>query len=173
MQGELIMSTKDLFPKAPQEIHTGTEHSSAHYVRKRDYYAIHDQPQGVAAPVAAALLDDGAIAVFQGAPNAATASAATGRLGPVYALQPGDLLAVPTGLIFVRFPTGTAAASREKQITQAGYELVEIPSYAPQAAWVRARTREIADSLANIPALEQLPDVENIEPQMLMERHAR
>ena len=166
------MSTKDLFPKAPRDIHAGAEHSSAHYVRKPDYYAIHDQPQGVAAAGAAALLDDGAIAVFQGQPDTATVSA-TGRLGPVYALQPGDLLAVPTGLIFVRFPTGTSAASRAKQIAQAGYELVEIPSYAPQAAWVRARTGQIADSLANITALDQLPDVENIEPQMLMERHAR
>ena len=167
------MPAKNLFPKAPREIHAGAEHSRAHYVRKPDYYAIHGQPHGVAATGAAALLDDGAIAVFRGAPNTATASAAKGRLGPVYALQPGDLLAVPTGLIFVRFPVGTDAASREKQIAQAGFELVEIPSYAPQAAWVRARTGEIADSLANLTALEQLPGVENIEPQMLMERHAR
>ena len=167
------MSTKDLFPKAPREIHTGAEHSSAHYVRKPGYYAIHDQPQGVAATGAAALLDDGAIAVFQGEPDTATAASPTGRLGPVYALQPGGVLAVPTGLIFVRFPPGTSAASHAKQIAEAGYELVEIPSYAPQAAWVRARTGQIADSLANMTALEQLPDVENIEPQMLMERHAR
>jgi hypothetical protein len=167
------MSTKDLFPKAPREIRTGAEHSGARYVRKPDYYAMHDQQPGTSAAGAAALLNEGTIAVFQGLPNTTAAASTTARLGPVYALQPGDLLAIPTGLIFVRFPTGTVAASRGKELAQAGYELVEIPSYAPQAAWVRSRSGQIADSLANVSALEQLPDVENIEPQMLMERHAR
>ena len=167
------MSTRDLFPKAPREIHAGAEHSSAHYVYKAGYYAVHDQPPGTLAPGAAALLDEGAIAIYQGAPDLATATSATTRLGPVYALQPGDLLAVPTGLVFVRFSSGIAAATHAKDIEQAGYELVEIPSYAPQAAWVRARSGDIADALADFAALAQLPDAENAEPQMLMERHAR
>lgn len=49
------------------------------------------------------------------------------------------------------------------------YELVESLAYAPQAAWLRAPAGDIADALAGLPRLEQLPDVENVEPQMLME----
>jgi len=50
---------------------------------------------------------------------------------------------------------------------------VEIPAYAPNAAWLRARSGEIADALAGTPALDALPDLEAVEPQMLMERARR
>lgn len=167
------MSTTDPFPRSPQQIRTGTERSTTLYVRKPGYYAVHGRQPGTPAAGAAALLNEGAIAVFQGEPSRTEAASTTHTIGPVYALQPSDLLAIPTGLIFARFPTGTAAASRGEDINRAGYELVESPSYAPHAAWVRARSGKIADALANISALEQLPGVENVEPQMLMERRPR
>lgn len=48
-------------------------------------------------------------------------------------------------------------------------ELVESLAYVPQAAWLRAPSGDIAAALAGLSRLEQLADVENVEPQMLME----
>jgi hypothetical protein len=141
------------------------------YVLKAGHYAVHQRSSTLPARGAVLSLDDGdsAIVVFQGEPDEMAEAAQTGGLSPVYGLQPGDLPAVPTGRVFVRFAEGVKAESHRQQISQAGYELVESLAYAPQAAWLRSRSGDIADALAGIPALEQLPDVENVEPQMLKE----
>ncbi|NJN29890.1 MAG: hypothetical protein HC824_05115 [Synechococcales cyanobacterium RM1_1_8] len=45
--------------------------------------------------------------------------------------------------------------------------------FAPQGAWVRSRSGTTLDSLQQIDQLRSLADVENVEPQMLMERRSR
>ena len=168
-----MSSKKDYFSKYPRQIRANMASSAPLYVLKSDQYAVHQRSPDLPAPDAALLLDDGAIAVFQGEPDEATEASQAGDLSPVYGLQPGGVPAVPTGRVFVRFAEGVKAESRRQEIGRAGYELVESPVYAPQAAWLRARSGETADALAGIPKLEQLPDVENVEPQMLMERTRR
>ena len=164
-----MSSKKDYFSKYPQQIRANMSPSAPLYVRKSDYYAVHNRSPELPAPGAVLLLNDGEIAVFQGEPDEARLTAETGALSPVYALQPSGLPAVPTGQIFVRFAEGVKAESRRQEINRAGYELVESVPYAPHAAWLRARSGDIAAALAGIPRLEQLPDVENVEPQMLLE----
>jgi len=66
-----------------------------------------------------------------------------------------------------------AAETRRKELARAGYEVVQLLVYAPQAAWVRARSGGIAEALTSIPALEALAEVENVEPQMLMKSTQR
>ncbi|NJR61239.1 MAG: hypothetical protein HC769_21845 [Cyanobacteria bacterium CRU_2_1] len=92
---------------------------------------------------------------------------------PVYSLRSGDSFMVPTGLVFVRFAEGVPAESHQDAIEQAGYKINEIPPYAPHAAWVYAQSGEIADALSQLSKLEAIPDVENVEPQMLMQRSHR
>jgi hypothetical protein len=82
-------------------------------------------------------------------------------------------VAVPTGQIFLRFKEGVDASTRREEIERAGYEIVQIPPYAPSSAWVRSASGDLAKSLADIEALERLADVENVEPQMLVERTLR
>jgi hypothetical protein len=120
------------------------------------------------------VLDAGRIAVFSGDFGRATASAESGatEIGPVY-LSPDGVLAVPTGLVFVRFAKGTSAHARRADLERAGFEIVQVPAYAPHAAWVRARTGGIAGSLAGVVELDTIPGAQNAEPQMLMERVAR
>jgi hypothetical protein len=163
-----MSSPKDHFSEYPQQVPASTERPASLYVRQPGYYAVHDRRPDMPAPGAALLLNDGAIAVFRGEPDETQAASMAGTLGPVYALQPGGPPAVPTGLVFVRFAEGVAADSHGEEIDRAGYEVAESLSYAPQAAWLRARSGRIADALAGIPALEKMPDVENVEPQMLM-----
>jgi hypothetical protein len=170
----------------PSEIRAGGRASPTVYVRRPDHYAVLRRRQGDPADDAVLTLDGGSIAVFRGqadAQSSATAGDASRRaaagagegpvVGPVYALAPNGPLAVPTGLIFARFADGVAADSRRDDLRRLGYDVVEVPSYAPNAAWLRAQSGEIADALAGAPALEALPDVEAVEPQMLMESARR
>ena len=62
---------------------------------------------------------------------------------------------------------------RRAEIEAAGYEMAQALDYAPHAAWVRARSGRIADALNGLRRLEAIPDVENVEPQMLTPRAAR
>src|SRR5262245_12220424 len=109
------MPSKDPFSEHPRELRAGTGRSSALYVRKPGYYAVHDRQPDAPAPGSVALLNEGAIAVFQGQPDQAAGASTAGTLGPVYELQPGGALAVPTGLVFVRFADTINAESRVKE----------------------------------------------------------
>lgn len=71
-------------------------------------------------------------------------------------------------MVFVRFTEGVTADERAEEIRRAGYEISERIDYAPNAAWLRADSRSIVDALKRIKALEQMPGIENVEPQMLM-----
>ncbi|QKQ76371.1 hypothetical protein [Nostoc sp. TCL240-02] len=175
----------DYFSEYPEEIRVGSNRTAVSYTRKSGYYAIHydNQPKTVA-PGAILQLNDGAMstmvtepcrsagysyAVFPGEPN----QSEQGKLSPVYTIEPNGSLAVPTGLVFIRFAEGVDIESQHEAINQAGYEVVESLDYAPHAAWLRAQSGNIADAIAKIPQLEAIPKVENIEPQMLMERGLR
>ncbi|MBE8999498.1 hypothetical protein IQ274_15000 [Nostoc sp. LEGE 12447] len=167
----------DYFSEYPEQIRVGSDSTAISYTRKSGYYAIHynNQPKTVA-PGAILQLNDGAMstkgyayAVFPGEPN----QSEQGKLSPVYTIEPNGSLAVPTGLVFIRFAEGVDVKSQHEAINRAGYEVVKSLDYAPHAAWLRAQSGNIADAIAKIPQLEAIPKVENIEPQMLMERGLR
>jgi hypothetical protein len=142
------------------------------YLLSDEYYAEHGCPRGAPAPDAVLVLSGGEIVVFRLPDRAPIDRRCGAAVGPVYATPDGSM-AVPTGRHFVRFRAGISAAARALEIEGVGFELVHVPGYAPNAAWVRAKDSNIAASLAGIAALEALPDVENVEPQMLMERARR
>ena len=168
---------QDYFSEYPQQIRFGTEQSTVLYSRKPGYYAVHYKQPGTVAPGAVLQLNDGAIAVFQGEPdeseNAIRLASTTGTLGPIYTLQADGTLAVPTGLVFIRFVEGVEVESHREAIKQAGYEIAQSLSYAPHTAWLHAPSGNILDALVGISKLEAIPNVENVEPQMLMERVQR
>lgn len=164
----------------PQQLRLNRERSEMIYVQKPGYYAVHYGHPDAAPTNAIAVLEDGAIAIF----SEDTVPASTHRstlentennvvLTPVYAIEPGGALAVPTGLVFMRFAATTSAEAHQEAILAAGYEIVETPPYATQAAWVRSQSGRVADSLAGISRLWAIEDVENVEPQMLMQRVQR
>ena len=79
---------------------------------------------------------------------------------------------VPSGRVFVRFAPAVTAASRRAELLKAGYRIVALPSYAPQAAWLEAADDVVAHALQGVARLEALADVENVEPQWLGMREA-
>ncbi len=154
------------FPNYPRQLSQSQKQDGKPFRLQEDTYAVHGREPGSPPKDALFTLKGGDIAVHRGDPAAA---AAKGRqVGPVYALPEGPL-AVPTGLLFIRFKEGTAAAERRGEIERSGYEIVKIPGYAPHAAWVRSRDGDIASSLRDMRSLASLRGVENVEPQMLME----
>ena len=165
---------KDYFSEYPEQISVGGDaygglRTAVSYTRKPGYYAIHYNQPNTVASGAVLQLNDGAIAVFPGEPN----QSEQGKLSPVYTLQPNGSVAVPTGLVFIRFAEGVDVKSQREVINRAGYEIAQSLDYAPHAAWLRAQSGNIADAIARIPQLKAIPKVENIEAQMLIERGLR
>lgn len=163
----------DTLADFPQKIAVSSRPGAQSYTLIPGYYAIHGQPSGGAAPGASYLLNDGQIAVFEGLPDQETGVDAPGKVSPVYSLGPGGSPAVPTGLVFIRFPEGAKISERTQEIKEAGFEVAEPLAYAPHAAWLRSQAGAIADALNGLRALEKIPNVESVEPQMLMETARR
>ena len=160
------------FSEYPHQIRSGTHPSAALYSRESGYYAVHYKQPGTAAPGAILQLNEGAIAVFPGEPdepeNALQLTSTTGTVGPIYTLQPGGSFAIPTGLVFIRFAPGVEVDTQHDAIQNAGYEVAQSLSYAPNAAWLRASSGSLLEALKGISQLELIPHVEAVEPQMLM-----
>jgi hypothetical protein len=165
------MTQNDPFFKYPSQIPVGTGRPESFYGRLAGYYAVHGRPPHAPAENAVSLFQEGTIAVFRGQPPEER-DRSSNPISPVYALRSGPP-AVPTGLVFVRFRDNVSAETCRNELDRAGYEIVQIPEYAPHAAWVRARSGEIAEALAGLSTLAELPDVENVEPQMLVESARR
>ncbi len=184
------MSKDDIFQDYPQQLPAGTEPNSPVYTRLPGFYAVHGWRADAPCAEPVQTFEDGAIAIMQGEPDPANAAAdptdagagATNvagsqrKLSPVYAQQSGGAagsMAVPTGRVFIRFADAVKVSDRETEIRTAGYELDQKLDYAPNAAWLRARSGNIADALHGIAALRKIADVENVEPQLLMQASYR
>lgn len=165
------MSPSNLFRDFPERLRAGTERPEAFYTRVHGYHAVHPGREEVDTARAVMTLKEEGIAVYRGEPDKSRGDKIS--LTPVYSLQPSGPLAVPTGKVFIRFAQSVEAASRRREIENAGYEIVQLSQYTPHTAWLQSTSGTIAPSLSNIHALESLPDVENVEPQMLTLREVR
>lgn len=166
-----MTSPPDFFAEYPKTLRGRTLEPSVVYELATDRYAVHKAETRSAVDREGDLGDDSAVRVVMGQPSGDEVSG--GGLGPVYRLKPAGTVAVPTGLIFIRFKPGVNAADRSADIRRSGYEVVETVEYAPQSAWLSVPSGDIAKALGGIVALERLADMENVEPQMLMPRAAR
>lgn len=148
----------------PKRLRASTQHPDVVYVRDDAHYAVHGQPAN--AREIALVNGESGIAVIAGKPKAIDKN--------VTAVYRNDsALAVPTGRVLVRFAEGVDAGDHALNIEQAGYHIEQKLSYAPNAAWVCDCDGDVAGALKRIDQLEKLPDVENVEPQMLSSRALR
>jgi hypothetical protein len=65
------------------------------------------------------------------------------------------------------------AQDHRSQFAAAGFEIEQVPSYAPNAAWLRPLEGGVAAALNGLDELERLDGVAHAEPQLLRERAAR
>lgn len=155
----------ELFDGFPQQISTGG--STALVVeQKPGYFALHGEP--LPREKAVLLFEPERIAVLQGSPSPPLAP--TQAISPVYAPKGGESLAVPTGQLFIRFRQGATLSAHRAELEQAGYAIAQELDYAPEAAWLRARSGSIAGALDGVSRLRAIAAVERVEPQLLMQR---
>ena len=77
-------------------------------------------------------------------------------------------VAVPTARVFVRFREGVDAKTQGDAIARAGFKIVQVPPYAPHAAWVEPESGGVKEALNGFARLAGLKGIEHVEPQMLM-----
>lgn len=160
------MDPKEVVSAAPSALEIGGSGATATYTLADDLIASHDG----ATASAVLTLEGGAIGV---GPVDDVESRNVARAGPVYRHVPSGELAVPTGHVLVRFATGERAEDHETDLADAGFTIEEVLSYAPQAAWVRAASGEISDSLRRLDEVAAVRGVEHVEPQLVSEAHTR
>lgn len=156
------MSTGNAFLRFPARIEVPEALGGGVYVLRTDCYALRGGWHASESERVLFELEEGATAVLRGLP----APGEEARAVPVYEL-PGGALGVPTGRLFARFREGTDARAQSRVLKGVGYEIVEIPGWAPHAAWIRAAGGDLRRSLENLPALEGVAGIEKVEPQML------
>ena len=140
------------------------------YTRRPACYAVHGPLPAEVMRSASHRWPESGLAVCAGDPPP---SLPPTSLGAVYESEPGGTPMVPSGRVFVRFAERLRAEDRREQIASAGYVIQQVPEFAPHAAWVEALSGDIADGLRSLSALQALPGVENVEPQILSPRAAR
>jgi hypothetical protein len=99
--------------------------------------------------------------------------AVRGEVTAIYGTSPSASPQVPTGLVSIRFAEDMRAEDQRDPLAAAGYEIVRVPGYAPHAAWVKAASGSIRDSLEGLERLLALPGVQAVEPELLGERASR
>lgn len=158
----------ELLDGFPQQIPAGAS-NTVMYEQKPGYFALHGEPLPTGRAVV--VFEPEGIAILRGSPSGPLAP---GQLiSPVYAPKGGASLAVPTGQLFIRFTEGDTVEAHRAELEQAGFTIAQLLDYAPQAAWLRARSGSIAEALDGVPRLRTLAGVESIEVQLLMQRSHR
>ena len=161
------MDETDAFTDFPRTLRASTAAPDVLYRLRPDLIAVHGGAPPPTGWEIVLTLEDPPIVVCRGDPGRPPPPLSNATLTPVYALGRDGAPAVPTGLVLVRFHEGLAAAERSGLLAGQGYSIHDLLPYAPSAVRVMAVTGGIPASLRGIPALEALPEVVNVEPQMV------
>jgi hypothetical protein len=118
-------------------------------------------------------LEDGQLAVCQGAASHELREQLSEPITPVYRLGEHGALAVPTGRVFLRLAEGVDIDTRRASVEAAGFVVQQRLAYAPHAGWLAPRSGQVQDALNGFNRLLQIADVQAVEPQMLMPSERR
>ncbi len=97
----------------------------------------------------------------------ATGAPAGGDDLPVYRVGERGPLAVATGQVHVRLGAGASLRARDAELRAMGFEIAQVPSWAPHSGLLRALGGGVAAALRGIEALRALDGVEAVEPELL------
>lgn len=128
-----------------------------------DYYALAGSiPTSVSANVICWLDQD--LAIVRGPPP--SDETLNVNVLPVYTATTDSPPAVATGRVFVRLEQTEDARAYAPRIEALGFTIREVPVYAPNCAWLVARSGVAADALRRLGTLEHLPHVAKVEPEL-------
>lgn len=170
---EWLMALNDPFSHFPLRMTVEAQAVSRVYVRESDCFAVHGPIPPALTTSVLYSFDDPVINVCRGEVSVMSALPSDLTLTPVYRLEPNGPQGVPSGNVFIRFPSHVPVAGRRQELEACGFSIRELLSYAPHAAWLRSQDGNIATALNGIAKLRDLNDIELVEPQMLMRRVQR
>jgi len=157
------VDVRALLTSAPASLgHSSSEPRTA-YTLDSDLIAVHGAERGGDGTM---LSHEGGSIAIEPADADVNEVGAT-AIGPVYRAAHGGAVAVPTGRALVRFGDDDEAEHHRDELAAAGFDLEQPLSYAPQAAWVRASSGLITDTLCGLVSLERLPGAQHVEPQLI------
>ncbi len=153
----------------PTRLRASTEHPEVVYTRAEGYHAIKNAPRAQERSAVLTIKDDndGSYVILKGEPQAFGE-----EVSAVYQGN-GGMLVVPTGRVFVRLDEGASAQAYAQAFRKLGFVITQLLPYAPHAAWLEREDGDAAAALRNVGALEKLPQVCNVEPQLLAARALR
>jgi hypothetical protein len=154
--------------KIPDQLRVGATEQGV-FERRPDLYAIRRRTRTPPDGALAVIPDtrEYAYAVYRAEQSAPKAARTT---YPVYSAGPTGPLAVATGKALVRLRKEIRAEEKRKDFDDAGFEIEQIPSYAPNAAWLRPKRRGVARALSSLEKLQRIGGVEHVEAQLLLDR---
>ena len=164
---------KALFSDYPKKFKASTQHAESHYILQEGLFAIHGEVPLACKGAIVATIEEGKTIICKGNPDELPASINRNVFTPVYALETNGPLAVPTGLILIRYADNVIAASQKNAIQRIGYIIDQELPYAPQALWLKSANNDTAFAINNVSRLEALTDVANVEVQVLMKSARR
>ncbi|MCS7056487.1 MAG: hypothetical protein NZM18_10010 [Thermoflexales bacterium] len=153
----------------PARLRASTVHPETIYIRAAGCHAVKGASpacrSGAAKGKVITIEDEGNIyQIFEGEPKTPTEEVTAVYRGD------GNLLCVPTGRIFIRLEEGLRAEDFADAFRKLGFVIAQSLPYAPHAAWLEREDGDAAAALRSVSALEQLPQVRNVEPQLLTAR---
>lgn len=89
------------------------------------------------------------------------------ELLPVYAAAENSPPAVATERLFLRLRDDFAIDSVRDDIDTLGFDIDDLPAYAPHSAWLRPKSGLVVDALSKLESLRALPGAARVEPQLL------
>jgi hypothetical protein len=160
---------KEMFSNYPKKIKASTQHAETYYVMQKGLYAVQGEVPPPCKAATMVTIEEGKIVICKGNPDELPPSVDRNTITPVYALEPSSPLAVPTGLVLIRFADNIIAVDQKQAFQRIGYIIDQELAYVPYALWLKSADGSIAFALNNVSLLEAQPHVENVEPQLLME----
>lgn len=167
------MASKDSLSRFPDQVAASSKRAGPSYRRAKDRCAVAGPLPTDLESLVETRFPAEEVTVFRADPESVAEAVAGVSLLPVYRLESGGPPAVPTGRVFVVFSEDVRANDMEAQIGKAGYTIDSIPGYAPHSAWLRARSGRTSDALRSLFQLARVDGVQNVEPQMVTQRHYR
>ncbi len=152
----------------PTRLRASTEHPEVIYTRAKGYHAVKNAPRAQAKDAVLALEDDDSTyLILEGEPKTLSEEVSAVYRGS------GGTLVVPTGRVFIRLDEGTRVEAHAHAFRKLGFVIAQSPPYAPHVAWLEREDGDAAAALHSVGALEKLPQVCNVEPQLLAARALR
>ncbi len=146
-------------------LRASTEHAEVIYTRAENYHAVKNAPSAQAKEAVLTLKDDDSTyLILKGEPQAPGEGVSAVYQGN------GGVLVVPTGRVFVRLNEGARVEAHAPAFRKLGFVITQSLPYAPHVAWLEREDGDAAAALRSVGALEKLPQVCNVEPQLLAAR---